>query len=192
MHILLVLVLSLALRFNRIVTAAAYDPCPAIGPESDPVVRLAWLKCAVKLGNDECEGRVPIAPNSDQKLPCGGRDITNGALGKLLLSNGNDTEGCMTLLRKVGPGATFNGQSWPAIWYSFGDRFNKTDQAFLIQSMKSVAAMFHTNSTNSSSQAGAGQVGTDGMHTSLSIYCSLAHANSLFFFVQLATTTCTT
>lgn len=81
---------------------------------------LAWLKCAVKIGNQECNGLSPGPPHStNNHYPnCSGRSITNGALGTLLLSGGNNTEEALTMLQKVGPDSTFSGQAWPAIWLS--------------------------------------------------------------------------
>ena len=137
------------------------DPCPVTGDISDPSVRVSWLKCVVQLGNDECEGKVPLAPNSDLGLPCAGRSITNGALGKLLVSDGKDTEGCMALLRTTPPGPSFNGQSWPAVYYLFNHNFNATDRAFLMESIKATAATYHGNVTGTAAQAAVGSVGTD-------------------------------
>jgi hypothetical protein len=137
------------------------DPCPVTGDISDPSVRVSWLKCVVQLGNDECEGKVPLAPNSDLGLPCAGRSITNGALGKLLVSDGKDTEGCMALLRTTSPGPSFNGQSWPAVYYLFNHNFNATDRAFLMESIKATAATYHGNVTGTAAQAAVGSVGTD-------------------------------
>ncbi len=137
-------------------------PTPGAGRDDPPAVRLAWLRCAVRLGVDECDGTVPIAPQSDARRPCGGRDVTNGALGKLLVSGGNDTAGCMRALRSSGgAGATFTGQSWPAIWYEFGDRFNATDRAWIRAAIARGAAAYHGNSSGTWVRAGSGDAGVD-------------------------------
>ena len=112
---------------------------------------------------DQCEGRAPLSPFGDMKLPCAGRDLMDGALGALDISNGDDTETCMRWLRNPAAGSpqSFGGQPWPAIWYTYGHRFNATDKAWLFEQMNKTAGATVTNLTNSSSRAAAGNPGTD-------------------------------
>jgi hypothetical protein len=90
------------------------------GRADDEATRIRYLKRAMQLLHDQCEGKAPLTPYSDMRLPCAGRDLVDGALGKLLVSDGADTEGCMSWLRKPGAGSpsSFGGQPWPAIWYT--------------------------------------------------------------------------
>eukprot|EP01052_Picozoa_sp_SAG31_P038065 SAG31_NODE_5015_length_2800_cov_2.011847_4_plen_114_part_00 len=91
------------------------------GRTDDYATRVRYLKMSMKLLHDQCEGKAPLTPFSSLRLPCAGRDLVDGALGKLLLSDGADAEGCMEWLRKPGAGSpsSFGGQPWPAIWYQF-------------------------------------------------------------------------
>ena len=138
-------------------------PVPIVGPAGDSrETRLHWLKAAMQLLLDQCAGRAPLTPYSDLRLPCAGRDVPDSALGKLDISGGADTAGCMENLRKQpGQQVSFGGQAWPAIWYRYGSRFNSSDRAWLFQQINETAAGAVRNLTNSSSESGAGNVGTD-------------------------------
>ena len=124
----------------------------------DEPTRIRHLQDAMRLLIDQCEGRKPLTPYGDMKLPCGGRDLMDGALGHLLISGGDDTAGCMAWLRNPASGspASFGGQPWPAIWYTYGERFNESDRAWLFDRMNETAAGAIVNHTNTSAQAAAG------------------------------------
>ena len=48
---------------------------------------------------DQCDGQAPLTPYADLKLPCGGRDVPDSALGALDISGGRDTAAAMAALR---------------------------------------------------------------------------------------------
>ena len=151
------------------------------GRADDEATRLRYLKRAMKLLHDQCEGKVPLTPYSQTTLPCAGRDLVDGALGKLLVSDGADTEGCMEWLKKpgAGPPSSFGGQPWPAIWYTFGERFNESSRAWLFDMMNKTVAATVVNSTNTSTQSAAGNVGTDVSYNNM-YYMNMVSRCALF------------
>lgn len=136
---------------------------PIVGPPDDPLpTRLHWLKTAMRLLMDQCAGRVPLTPNSDLKLPCGGRDLLGAALSVLDISEGNDTAACMAYLRKLpGPEISFGGQAWPAIWYRYSHRFSPADRAWIAQQINHTAEVSMKNLSHSWVKSAAGNVGVD-------------------------------
>ena len=134
--------------------------CGCVARGDDEPTRIRYLQDAIRLLIDQCEGRVPLTPFGDMKLPCAGRDLMDGALGHLLISGGDDTEGCMAWLRNPAAGspASFGGQPWPAIWYTYGERFNESDRAWPFDRMNETAAAATVNQTNTSARAAAGAV----------------------------------
>ena len=138
-------------------------PDPAVGPAGeDTPARLHWIKKAMQRLIDQCDGKAPLTPYADLRLPCSGRDVPDSALGKLDITAGDDTAGCMENLRKQ-PGAqvSFGGQAWPAIWYHYGERFNASDRAWIWAQINMTAAAATANLTNSSTLSAAGNAGVD-------------------------------
>jgi len=139
----------------------------------DEATRIQHLQVAMRLLIDQCEGRAPLTPYGDMKLPCAGRDLMDGALGHLLISGGDDTAGCMAWLRNPASGspASFGGQPWPAIWYTYGERFNETDRAWLFERMNVTAAGAVSNLTNTSTRAAAGTSPSSAMGSQPTLAC---------------------
>lgn len=140
-------------------------PDPLVGPSGeDEETRLHWLGQAMQRLIDQCAGRAALTPYADLRLPCGGRDVPDSALGRLDVSAGNDTAGCMAALRRQpGVQVSFGGQAWPAIWYRYHSRFNTSDRAWIWQQINrsAAAAVAVSNATHSAVRAGTGNVGVD-------------------------------
>jgi hypothetical protein len=148
---------------------------PRTSADASPT-RIRHISTAMRLLIDQCEGRAPLTQYGDMKLPCAGRDLMDGALGALDISNGTDTETCMRWLRNPAAGSptSFNGQPWPAIWYTYGHRFNSSDKAWLFDRMNASASATVTNPANSRaarpSKAAAGDPGTDVSYNNMCVY----------------------
>jgi|EP01049_Picozoa_sp_SAG25_P000752 hypothetical protein len=149
---------------------------PVVGPSGeDEPTRLHWLGQAMRRLIDQCAGREALTPYADLRLPCGGRDVPDSALGALDISGGRDTAAAMAALRsQPGVQVSFGGQAWPAIWYRYQAHFNASDRAWVWEQINSsaAAAVAVANATHSAVRSGTGNVGVDISYNNM---CAVLH-----------------